>query len=110
MFVGFSECSISLLVIRILLWIGKPVKRRAYHRLRLIAFGDDNCMNPMLAGSDPCVATYEVDPVRALHQQLRHQSIVIVRAREMTISARLGFRHADCMWDISAEGVTTETF
>src|SRR5678815_1520338 len=67
-------------------------------------------MNPMLARSDPRVAPYEVDPVRSLHQQLRHQRIVIVRARDVAIRARLRFRHAHGMWDISAEGVTTQTF
>ncbi len=57
------------------------VQRAADDRLRLVLLGDDHAVQAVLPGGDPAVAADEVDVVRALHQQLGHDRVVVVLAR-----------------------------
>ena len=59
-------------------------------RLWFGLFGDDDPFEAMLTGSDPAVFSDEVRRTGALHEQLRHDRIVVVVDRQMAIAT--GFR------------------
>jgi hypothetical protein len=59
--------------------------------LRFIALGHNDCFKAVLASRDERITANEVHEVRALHEQLRHDGVVIVLLRHMTVGALLRF-------------------
>ena len=79
--------------------------------LRFIAFGDSDSEQAMFSGGDPCITADEVHVVGALHEELRHEGVVVIVSGEVAIGAGLCFAlAADSMWNIGAEGDSTESF
>ena len=63
--------------------------RAADDRLRFVTLGDDDRFETVLARSDPAVAAHEVQIVRAVHQQLSHDGVVVFGVAEMAVVALL---------------------
>ena len=80
----------SLKVLAEIVGISKLVQRAADDGLRLIALGDNDRSKAMVASGDPAVASDEIDVVRALHQKLGDDRVIVAVLREMTVGARLG--------------------
>ena len=69
---------------------GDLVQRAADDRLRLFALGDFDRFEALFARGDPAIRADEIDEVRALHQQLGHDGVVVVVLGQVAIGA--GFR------------------
>ena len=74
--------------------IGDFVQRAADDRLRLLALGYFDRFKALFALGDPAILADEVDEIGALHQQLRHDGVVVVLLGQMAIGAGLGFCRA----------------
>ena len=66
------------------------VQRAADDGLGLVALGDDDRRQPVIAGGDPAVSADEIDVVGPLHQELGHDRVVVVVLGEMAVGALLG--------------------
>ncbi len=75
------------------------VQRTADDGLRFGVLGDHDRFEAVLTGGDAAVLANEVGEAGALHQQLGHDRVVVVVARQMTIGAALGFVDAPRGWD-----------
>ena len=83
-------CPCRLHMLAVIIGIGQPVQRAADDRLRLVALGDHDGRQPVVARRDPAIAPDEIDVVRPLHQKLGHDRVVVVVLREMAVGAHLG--------------------
>ena len=90
MLVSMLELAVPFDMLLKLVGIGQLVQRAADDRLRLVALGHHDGRQPVIARADPAVAADEVDEVRPLHQELRHDRVVVVALGEMTVGAHLG--------------------
>ena len=60
-------------------------------KLSEVTFGDEGGVQSVFARRDPTVAPDEVQIVCALHQQLRHDRVVVIVRGQMTIGAHFCF-------------------
>ena len=80
----------------LLIVVGKRqrMQRAADDGLRLVALGDFDGRQPAVARRDPAIAADEIDVVRALHQELGHDRVVVVLLGDVAIGAHFGLGRA----------------
>src|SRR5262249_60061194 len=77
---------------------------------RLVALGHGYGVDALLARRDPGEAPDEVDEIGPLHQQLRHDRVVVAGLRDVAVGADLGLGCADGVRHESAERVSAVAF
>ena len=73
---------------------GDMVERAAEDGLRLLLLGHRDAGEAPVAEADPRVAADEVGVVRPLHQQLRHDGVVVLGLGDVAVGAHLRFVRA----------------
>lgn len=92
-------------VLGVVIGVHDLVHRTADDGLRLCAFGDDDRFQTVFAGSNPAVLTDEIEIIRAMHQQLSHDGIVVFVLAEVTVVALFGaVLAAHCVRHVGREG------
>ena len=66
----------------------------ADHRLRLLLLGHDHARKPACSEAYPTVSADEIRVVGALHEQLRHDRVVVIVLRHVAVAAHLRFVRA----------------
>ena len=90
MLVRVLEFAVPCDMLTVVVGISQPMQRAADDRLRLVTLGDHDGRQPVIARRDPAIAADEVDEVRPLHQELRHDRVVVVVLGDVTVGAHLG--------------------
>ncbi|MCG3162586.1 MAG: hypothetical protein JMDDDDMK_03879 [Acidobacteria bacterium] len=109
-FVGFDKAVFAFDVFFVLFGVSQLVQTRPDDCLRLVAFGHDYGVDAVFARRDPGEPPDEVDEVRPLHQQLRHDRVVVAGLGHVAIGADFRFGRADGVRHESAERVAAVTF
>jgi hypothetical protein len=94
-------------MLRIPVRIRVTVQVAADHGLRLVPLGDRHRDNGTGTSNIGVVAD-EVDEIGTLHQQLRHDCVVVVASGQVAINARLGFGLALSMGIVRIECLRAE--
>ena len=85
MLVRVFEFAVVLKMLGVVVGIHELMQRAADDGLRLITFGDDDRFESVFSRANPAVAAHEVEVVRPVHEQLRHQRVVVFVVREMAV-------------------------
>src|SRR5205085_4814942 len=88
--------------------IGMPMQIAADDGLWLVPFRHLDRFDIALL-AEPGVETYEIDEARALQKQLRHDGVVVVRGRDMTVGAGLRLARALGVRIVRRERLAGET-
>ena len=94
MLVGVPEDAAGLDVLAVIVGIGQGVQAAADDGLGLFPLGHLHGIQTAIAGGHPAIAADEVDEVRALHQELGHDGVVVFVLRYMAVAAHLGLEGA----------------
>ena len=88
MFVSVFELAVMFFdVFSIIFRVGDLMKAATEDGLWFGLLGDDDTFESMFTGTDPAVFSDEVCRAGTLHEQLRHDGIVIVVERQVAIGA-----------------------
>src|SRR5437016_5360531 len=101
--VSIAEGLAASEMLLVLIGVGEAVQMAADNRLGLVAFGHRHCVDAASCFTNPGITSHEIDKVGSLHQQLRHQRVVVVVFRYVAVSASPGLFRADRMRNRCAE-------
>ena len=104
----FLQHAIVLTMLAIEIGVGVLLQIAADDGLRFVPFGDAHGFDTRF-GSDPGVQADEVDEIGTEQQQLRHDGIVVIFRRQMTVGTGLGLGFACRVRKVRCEGLRAET-
>ena len=70
------------------------MQRAAEYRLRFALFRYNDSFQAMLSRPNPAIAAYKIGISCPLHEQLRHDGVVVVVDGDVTVGTRFRFRSA----------------
>ena len=108
MVVCSAQTRLGFQVVLMPVGVSKALEITANHGLRFVPFGDLHGLHMALL-THPGIEADEVDVIRALQQQLRHDGVIVVVAIDVAVRTGFGFGFAFGVWVMRRKGLRRKT-